>query len=149
MRKQLVRALRHVPTVYFYVPVVHREMGKDVGLRITEDMCAVLWLTELATQGERGALQAAVRQAAGLSAARMSTVLAALVPTLLESSYAESRRSHRLRLTKRGSALLATIKEERAAFLRELFSHLTSDQQAACTDALTTLEATMWQVVPK
>jgi DNA-binding MarR family transcriptional regulator len=149
MSKPFARALRHMPTVYFYAPAVRRDMGKDAGLRITEDICAVLWLTELATTNAAGAQQASVRRAAGLSQSRMSTVLSALVPRFLKSSYAQSRRSHLLRLTVHGSTLLANIKEERAKFLRDLFSHLTGEQQAACADALNTLEATMWQAIPR
>ncbi len=149
MRKQVARALRHVPTVYFYVPAVRREMGKKAGLRMTEDMCAVLWLTEVATGKGKGALRSSVRRAAGLTEARMSTVLMDLVPEFLTSDDAHNRRSHRLTLTKAGRTLLATIKEEREEFLQDLFRDLTAAEQAACADALTTLETTMWRAIPK
>src|SRR5438093_583296 len=139
----MLRALRHLPAVYFYIPAVRRDMGKSAGIRITEDMCAVLWLTALATQDGKGALQASVRKAAGLSHSRMSTVLAALVPAFLRSAYAHNRRSHRLTLTPHGKALLATIKEERATFLRHLFSQLTDAEQESCATALSTLETTL------
>jgi DNA-binding MarR family transcriptional regulator len=147
MPNHIARALRGVPTVYFYLPNVKRQMGKGTGLVITDDVCAVLWLTELAAK-DKNAAQASVRQAAGLSQVRMSTVLAALVPDFIESTVDRgNRRHHRLALTDRGHDLLTAIKEERATFLKALFKTLTLKQQAACANALTTLEETMWRAV--
>jgi len=150
MLKHRNRALRNLPAVYFYLPAPQRGMGHHEGLAVTEDICAVLYLTELASEPGSGALQGSVRKAAALTPSRMSTVLTKLVPRFLTCANAPgSRRANRLTLTAAGKRLLATIKEERAAFLDDLFEALTTEEQGACAAALTTLEATLWRKVPK
>src|SRR5688572_7972044 len=104
MRDAVGRAMKAFPKLSFYVPGLPRD--EHHGLVVTEDMCAVLWLTEVACDKTGTALQSAVRRAARLSPDRFSRVLAILRKDgCIESDIDEENQSHRrLRLLRRGDA---------------------------------------------
>src|SRR5437879_4519118 len=98
--KDTARALRFFPKLYFYVPPPpRRAIG---GLKVTEDIAAILWMLELYTATDEYALQAAVRDALGFRQDRFSRLVVTLSDAgciVFRSDLGKDHRNHWLKLT--------------------------------------------------
>ena len=135
------RALRVFPKLSFYLPPPARH--KTRGITITEDTAAILWMLELCTTEQEYAAQADVRSALGLRGDHFSRLIVSLsrAGCVLRRT---DERSHRLKLTAHGRAVLHIIKIERAAILRDLLEVLPNNQRKAFLQVLETVADAAW-----
>lgn len=138
--------VRVLPKLRFYLPNIERR-GQQRGLVITEDLAAILWLTETFTEQQGYAAQATLRDILGLEHGRFSQLLRTLIAArFVKTERGEpDGRNHRITLRSRGRSILEAIKEDHAAFIRYVLGSMSPQDQARCTRALERLAGATWE----
>ncbi len=140
------RALELFAKLYFYVPPTrHRDVA---GLKVTEDIAAILWMLELYASETEFVSQAVLRDALGMRQDRLSRLIVELRDARCiryRSDLGSDHRTHWLQLTVRGRSVLEAVKVERAKMIAELLDSLSAAQRTTSLATLDALARTAWQ----
>ncbi len=146
------KILELFPKLYYFIPLIppHKEKIEEKEIRVAEPIDAILWLTELLSEDERGnsVLQSHVEQLIywWYPQANFSRTLSYLINTgcIIQFPDRTDRRRNRLQITALGKGVLERIKAERQIYIKSLTEKLTKEEREDIIRILDKLAQITW-----